>query len=480
MAKRFNRKLFALPLIVFSLVGVVYGCQAQVHQIQDADRNAAEIAAFINILPTPSSVQEPTPVVFQPVDSQTTPMSVAFNAPARIPIDQVLHRDSPNSQGTLSVPDNSDSLFDTLLTPFVNEAKKRRADLVKSDPDYLKRVDPVLNEGRVNFLLFGYGESHEPPITEKAIIGSQTILSYDLRTRKIDIISFTHDIRAPEIEREMLKRGYKSPPIRIDQAYNVGGFKLMRQVLEDATGLSIDFQITFKDAVLQGLVDNVFQGVTVDVPESFDVHPFYLDDKKYDKGHFDKGPQTLTGRQVIQFIKTVPVNEGAYDKVLEHNARKALVFEAILKSLSQNYSDKGFWLRGSGFVASQMVGGSIVYDFDPLPLIVNNIGATTTGLQRAMNKTGPSGLNIPRINREKYIVDAAQGDGGVQWVNANAAENPITKKDIDTGVYQSLDMEIPINANPYGDLAHEYWPSVRALVKYALTAPAVMYNFPTP
>ena len=174
MAKRLNRKLFALPLVVLGLAGVVYGCQAQVHQIQDANRNAADIAAFIDILPTLSSAPEPTPVVFQPVDSQTAPMSVAVNAPARVAIDQILRRDSPNSQSSISVPDTSDSLFDTLLTPFVNEAKKRRADLVKSDPDYLKRVDPVLNEGRVNFLLFGYGESHEPPVTEKAIIGDRT------------------------------------------------------------------------------------------------------------------------------------------------------------------------------------------------------------------------------------------------------------------------------------------------------------------
>ena len=83
-------------------------------------------------------------------------------------------------------------------TTFAKEAERRRAELAKTDPDHSRRIDKALNDGRVNFLLFGYGETHEPPATEKAIIGSQTIISYDTHTRKADIISLTHDIRAPE------------------------------------------------------------------------------------------------------------------------------------------------------------------------------------------------------------------------------------------------------------------------------------------
>jgi hypothetical protein len=420
MRKPSIRFIFAAIIAVAVFIAVSYGLRATVQEIQQAGQDNADTSSFLQIVP-PSTLTE------------------------------------------------NNSVFDALMVPFVNEARKRRADLAQKDPDYFKRVDRELNEGRINFLLFGYGETHEPPITEKAIIGSQTILSYDLRTHRIDVVSFTHDIRAPEIERELARRGIKSAPVRIDQAYNVGGFKLMRQVIEDATGLAIDFQITFRDSVLQGLVDSVFQGVPVDVPETFDVHPFYLDGKKYDTGHFDQGVQKMSGRQVIQFIKTVPVAEGMYDKTLEHNARKSLVFEAILNHLAKNYSDRGLWLRGSAFVAGELVSGAIVYDFDPLPLIVNNVSATTASLSRT-NATGESVL--PKINRSKYIVDAAQGDGGVQWVTANAAHNPITKRDIDSGLYQTLDMEVPITANPYGDLPTEYWTSVRTLVKISLTTPA--------
>jgi hypothetical protein len=363
----------------------------------------------------------------------------------------------------------ADSLFDSLMTPFANDAERRRAELAKTDPEFAQRVDRELNEGRINFLLFGYGETHEPPATERALIGSHTIISYDLKTRRADIVSLTHDIRAPEIEREMVRTGWKKAPImRLDHAYEVGGFKLQRQTLEDATGLSIDFQVSFRDAVIQPLVDNVFDGLEVDVPMAFDVHPFYLDGKKYDKGHFTQGTQKLTGRQVIQFIKTVPMTEGAYDPSLEHNVRKALILNALLNEVDQNYRDSLFWLKGSGFVTSQLLSGGIAYDFDPVSLIINNIGTTTASLRRSLAQKSTGGMQLPKMDKSLYIVDPAQGDGGVQWVGANAAVNPITKKDIDDGLYESTDVEVPYDSDPYGNLVTGYWPSVRGIVKKAL------------
>ncbi len=361
-----------------------------------------------------------------------------------------------------------DSLFDSLMVPLANEANRRRAEYAKSDPEHSRRVIRELNADRVNFLLYGYGETHEPPRTERAIIGSQTIVSYDLKARRADVISLTHDIRAPEIERELAKRGVKTRAVRIDQAYSVGGFKLMRLTLENATGLAIDYQVSFRDAALSNLIDGVFGGVEVDVPMAFDVHPFYLDGKKYDKGQFAQGVQRLSGRQVVQFIKTVPIAEGAYHPSLEHNVRKALVLDALMQSVGENYRERMFWLKGSAFLTGELLTGSITYDFDPIVLIVNNIGATTASFQKVMGRTTSDAVRLPAIGQTRYVVDPAHGDGGVQWAAANAAVNPITKKDIENGVYPSLDFEVPIDANPYGNLVTEYWPSVRSLVRDTL------------
>jgi hypothetical protein len=360
------------------------------------------------------------------------------------------------------------SLFDALMMPLASEAQRRRAEMARSDPEYPKRIDGALNEGRVNFLLFGYGETHEPPFTENALIGSHTIISYDRRTRRADIISFTHDIRAPEIERELYKRGDKPTAMRIDRAYVVGGFRLQRKMIENATGLAMDYQIVFRDAAMQRLIDNVFDGIQVTAPMAFDVHPFYLDGVKYLSGHFPQGPQKLNGRQAIQFIKTVPVAEGTYDKLLEHNSRKSLVFDALLNALNEKYDERAFWLKGAAFVAGELLGGAVVCDFDPIALVVNNIGSATSGLQQSFGADKSAAARFPGINRSLYIVDPAHGDGGVQWVNANAATNPITQKDIDAGMYPTLAMEVPINANPYGDLVSGYWQSVRGLVRETL------------
>jgi len=144
------------------------------------------------------------------------------------------------------------------------------------------------------------------------------------------------------------------------------------------------------------------------------------------------------------------------------------VFDALLRALNEKYSDRAFWLKGAAFVASELLGGAVVCDFDPIALIVNNIGSATTGLQKSLSADPASANRLPRINRSVYIVDPAHGDGGVQWVNANAAENSITQKDIDAGTYPTLAMEVPINANPYGDLVTGYWTSVRVLVKESL------------
>ncbi len=456
---RLPRSLIAL-MVPLSLLGAIYAfvpqpadslspsAIAQATQTTDnaTDRNTVSPAASTEPMqappPQPTTADSSKPIQ----DDQLTP-------------DQL--RDRKRA-------DPKDSLFDALAQPLVTEALKRREEKRKNDPEYSKRVDAKLNEGRVNILLFGYGESHEPPATEKAIIGSHTVVSYNYLTGRADLISLTHDIRGPEIEQALSKRGFKSPAVRIDQAYNTGGFALQRKVLENATGLSMDFQIVFKDLVLQNVVDQVFSGVEVDVPMAFKVYPFYLEGRKYPEGYFPKGAQRLSGTQVIQFIKTVPNTEGTYEKSLEHNQRKHIILDGLLDGLAARRSEASFWLKAAAFMTQQMVTGAVVYDFDPFTLVVKNVNETTIAINKFMAREKSSGFTAPQINSSLYVVDPAHGDGGVQWVAANAAVNPITKRDLEAGIYTSPDVEVPINANPYGDLVSEYWTSVREVVKRTL------------
>lgn len=418
-------------------------------------------------VPTPVPPSTPTNVIVAAVLPTTTALPSSTPLPTPITTPLPTPTAVPTVAPTPTTVPVEESLFDALIKPLVSEAQKRRAERMKTDPDFAKAFDPTLNENRVNFLLFGYGETHEPPVTERAIIGSDTIVSYDFRKRQADIVSFTHDIRAPEIERAFWKPNDKKMALRIDQAYNVGGFPLMRKTLRNATGLAIDYQVVFRDSVLADLIDSVFEGVEVNVPAEFSVQPFYLDGKKYDKGFFSKGPQRMDGKRVIQFIKTVPITEGYYGKSLEHNARKHLVFESLLTTLKAKQSDPKFWWNLSTFFTKQLITGGIAYDFDPIPIAVNNLRETADSVNK-LTQSSARKLQVPTIRRSIYVVDPSDGDGGVRWVEGDAIENPIAKKDIESGVYPHLAFEVPSGSNPYGDLVTEYWGPVRSLVKSTL------------
>jgi anionic cell wall polymer biosynthesis LytR-Cps2A-Psr (LCP) family protein len=357
----------------------------------------------------------------------------------------------------------NETQFERVLHPLLVDAKRHRQAYAAENPTYWKRLDPRLNATRLNFLLFGYGETHEPPLTERAFIGSLTVFSYDYATRQIDLVSLTHDIRAPEIERYLHSHGHQQVgPIKMDQAYNIGGFDLMRRTVEDATGLAIDFQLAFKESAIADATDHVFGGLNVDVPQAFKVNAYYLDGEKFPAGEFQKGPQLLNGTQIIQFIKTVPV-EQHYDPSLEHNARKHLVFRSLMDAMRVHSGDVGFLGRAALFFSGQVAQDSIAYDFDLRSLIVDNLRSMMVDLARP--GTGTHDDSVPSVARTLYVVDPASGDGGVQWVQANAQTNGVTQRDIAQHRYNELAMEVPYHGDPYADdLAAQYWPDVRKLI----------------
>src|SRR5216684_4036259 len=205
-----------------------------------------------------------TAPVYQPEDDLVALAPVA-PADTEVPVVAEASQPTPSASPTRLV--TSDTQFERVLRPLLLEAKRHRQANAAEDSAYWSRLDPKLNATRLNFLLFGYGETHEPPLTERAFIGSLTIFSYDYATRQIDLVSLTHDIRAPEIERYLYDQTHQPiGPIKIDRAYNTGGFDLMRRTIEDATGLAIDYQLAFKESAIAGATDNVFGGLDVEVP----------------------------------------------------------------------------------------------------------------------------------------------------------------------------------------------------------------------
>lgn len=390
----------------------------------------------------------------------------------------------PSSTATLTKPTSPatptkvrQSLVDSVLEALAKESLRLRDSHKDKDEKRTKRIDWNLNEGRFNLLLVGYGETLEPPATIKSgvVIASFSLISYNVRTGEATIFSFTHDIRAPEVERAngLAPRG-RATARRLGEAYltkivGVRNLDLTREVVEDITGLAVDFIVVSEDTVLKDVVDKILGGVAIDVPETFEVHEIWLNGTFYSQGRFTKGVQTLNGLRVIQYIKGVTKSPG-YSKELENNFRKHQIFRAMLSGLSSKCGSK-FWLDSGWALAGMINEGRLKTDFEFGSILKSNL-SSLPGMAETLFQGECRGVYLPLIKETRYIVDPAHGDGGVQWVGANAVVNPMTRKDVEDGVYSSLDMEIPaagdFKANPYGDLVTEYWFPTRELVKTTL------------
>lgn len=423
---------------------------------------ASLLAGCTSEVAKPNIEQAITPVstidysLFLPLPKQTSTLvptltSTATSTPEPTPT--VTLTPKPTSTPTI---EKSNNVFDLTMDRLATEAVIRR----QARPT--EGIDLELSKENVNFLLFSYGQTFEPPFKEVNIIGSATLYSYNLRSREISAIALTHDIRAPEIER------FKSPtnqkvihPIKIDQAYLTGGFTLQRQIWQDATGLPIDYQIAFGEGAIVDLVDNVFGTIPIQNQKEFQVNPFYYNSKQYPGGTFPKGSQRLNGLDVLKYIKTIVIETGKPDPQLEHNIRKSVVIDGVLQGIKENSYNPLFWGKMIGFIRNSSTTKEIDYDFDPISLGVNNIGGV--GWDTISSSLSGNDMSFKaKLGNTLYIVDKTQGAGGVGWVKGN----PYKKTQDDLSNYTDQNMEVPYNSDPYADnLVTSYWQSVRSLVK---------------
>lgn len=362
-------------------------------------------------------------------------------------------------------PEKKINLFNELVKPLVDQATRKREEKKKNDPEFAQRIDWDLNRDRVNIVLFGHGVSHEPP-HDLDIIGSPTVLSLNLKDNSIDIVSLTHDLRAPEVEEYLKKQGRYEGPAKIDKAYLKGNFDVLARTMENATGLTADFQIALEDTGIKYLVDDVLQGVTVDVPKDFVANQFTLENRGYPERPFSKGPQKLDGLQTMQYMKALV--KGTYDKDLERNLRKSQVFKALMTSLENQIKDPTLVLRLAGYLFQEaLIRKNAAIDFE-LPRIAQELARQ--GLSQIPNIRSLDPKFGFKFGKSAYVVDIASGDGGVTWVGSSVSPKVVSEKD--QGLYKDMNMAVPSgDIDPDSkNLAQDYWGSVRKTVKDKLTS----------
>ncbi|MDP2672129.1 MAG: LCP family protein [Candidatus Daviesbacteria bacterium] len=338
-------------------------------------------------------------------------------------------------------------------------------DVINGQRNQRDGIDPDLNRNRINFLFFVQGETHEPPLIEKATIGSYTLFSLDSEKGVIDQISWTHDLRVPEVEQYLKQNGKGDGRAKkIDEVYRYGGFPLMQRVVESATGLAVDFQMAAEDKIIVDLINQVASGIRIENPKSFWAHKIYFQGYPYPEKYFAKGKQSLDGVTSLQYIKAVPKEDP--DPVIEHNRRKYLVMGALKEEISHptNFLSLIRTLRED--IADKTI------NFDgPFDKLIKRGENFTLAIEVAKYLFGGGRIEdlLPKTGKEIYLVDPTHGDGGMQWVTANAAYNSVSREDLKNGIYPAgVGFEIPFEqrsyfkANPYArDLINEYWLPMR-------------------
>lgn len=364
------------------------------------------------------------------------------------------------------------NILDEFLKPFIEEAMRRRSERAKNNPEYARRVDAELNADRVNFLLYGYGDTlenpPENPNLERGEMGSHSVFSYNLKTKKFDIISLTHDIRAPEIERFLQQQGKEAKPTKLNGAFGIGGFALQAEAIEDATGFAVDFQMVMPDTFIKDFTDNAFGTVDVDVPFSIDLYPFYHEGKLYPEGHLEKGKQKMDGIKTMQFLKAW---SKTHSPEHERNIRKHLFIKSLIKQAKANKTNIGFLLKTFSFLREQEAKQTVKVDFDLGKLLLSP--QTLIGLATKAIGQSDDG-EMFQTDKTMYVVDPYSGgpEGGVVWVTRS--ESPKIKEELEKGIVNDPTMVVPHteNANPYSDdLITDYWSSVRKLVRENLSSP---------
>lgn len=395
--------------------------------------------------------------------------------------------------------------FKELLKPLIEKAHKRRANRAqKEGPEYYHRVDKELNTDLINFGLSAWSQGRGESIT---------VLSYNIKTGKITTISCTRETVTPEV----IRFNQKKDPNRKDTysrgfgsnmfLYNTGGFDLMRQVIEDETGLSADFQLYMDEMALNDFIQNVVGTVDIEVKKDFklidqDWDPRWRDDNS-GRYTINKGVHTMTAKEALRYVyaqEDDPVL-GPRDGPDRKNDLVRGCFNAFSKAIKLEplliKAKFGAWMLREN---SPLI-GRIKTDFD-----IGDIIELMTALAPVVSKISPD--ELPSVDNEQLLLnDQLFGGGGMmriinRYITPNGQPDieypnahPNMQKLLDRTMKVMAELEakgidlddekvglpgmgvlplfaqVPIYGDPEAvDLVRDYWGSARKLVRDRLMA----------
>jgi polyisoprenyl-teichoic acid--peptidoglycan teichoic acid transferase len=198
------------------------------------------------------------------------------------------------------------------------------------------RQEPPLSNGK--YVVVALGTDELPNRQDMPIMTDTIILaSLDLKQGSLHTISIPRDYWSDQFQTKinsLYEYGRKQDSTR--------PYELLLQELSTLTPAQIDSVITISPTKLMHLIE-ILEGIEIDVPVEFTDSRFPRDDvditrerdpkKLYETISFAVGPQTMTGRQAMQYMRSRNGTNGQNDDIARAE-RQTLVLQSILHKLS--------------------------------------------------------------------------------------------------------------------------------------------------
>jgi len=233
------------------------------------------------VSPTPQPTEEPT---LEPSPTATTEPTEEPSTPTvEIPVEsgpteeEILQKVKEQERKKKEESEKEFSIYSAIESVVV----EKRAQRAKEDPDYIRRINPELNENRINFLMLGLDLREGGKVSRADTI---LVVSFDLDTNKADLIRFPRDLHAPEVDD--LSTNYQDYAFRINAVTVFGDANDARRVVENATGLSQDFCFVWDFEGFEAIV-NLLGGVDLEIDATFI--------KRYGSEFIEKGLELKEG-----------------------------------------------------------------------------------------------------------------------------------------------------------------------------------------
>ncbi|MFZ1721737.1 MAG: LCP family protein [Microgenomates group bacterium] len=195
---------------------------------------------------------------------------------------------------------------------------------------------PVADSGKKNILILGL-DSLETRPGNPALSDTMMLVSLDVHTGKVHTLSLPRDIWSDEFQTKinaLYFYGLERYPERPEQ--------FSEEVISKITGIPIHHTILISMDSLEEIIDSV-GGIEIDVPNSFtdsqfprtDIDVTKVSDPSilYQTISFEKGLQSMSGEQALQFIRSRNSTHELESTDLARSKRQQLVITALAEKV---------------------------------------------------------------------------------------------------------------------------------------------------